>query len=364
MKRRYIIHTAALFVLMFAPGMGMAQKKAKKKLVPSMEHRLNEEMIAKTAKVMFIDSMVADKSEAWWKHIPLDVQIGSIEVGNNTWMFQTGMGNKRIIAPTDSLSKGIAMQGRIGNDWEMPQMHRELNVDLEHPSYPFMMADGKTLFFSAESKNGAGGRDVYVSTFDADEQKFLQPENYGLPFNSTANDYLLVIDDVNRLGWLVSDRHQPEGKLCIYCFEPSTLRVNLIDAGFSLNEVRTLAPLPSIKATWAFGDREAALARLQNLKQQRQRSSETGSVPFVINDNTIYRQEEDFRSAAARDKYRLLLRTREKTKSLETTLELLYRRPNRNNTDILKQEKELMRCYEDIEHLEKEIRNEENQKLR
>ena len=47
---------------------------------------------------------------------------------------------------------------------------------------------------------------------------FYIPDNYGLPYNSTANDYFLAIDERNNLGWLVSDRYQPEDKVCILYF--------------------------------------------------------------------------------------------------------------------------------------------------
>ena len=50
---------------------------------------------------------------------------------------------------------------------------------------------------------------------------FYIPDNYGLPYNSTANDYFLAIDERNNLGWLISDRYQPEDKVCIYIFVPN-----------------------------------------------------------------------------------------------------------------------------------------------
>ncbi|MFR5270404.1 MAG: hypothetical protein ACLTGI_07025 [Hoylesella buccalis] len=51
-----------------------------------------------------------------------------------------------------------------------------------------------------------------MTLFNSEDGTFYKPENYGLPFNSTANDYVLAIDDMYALGWLVSDRYQPEGK--------------------------------------------------------------------------------------------------------------------------------------------------------
>lgn len=45
-----------------------------------------------------------------------------------------------------------------------------------------------------------------------------------MPFNSTANEYLLAIDDYDTLGWLVTDRNQPADSVCIYTFEPTSIR--------------------------------------------------------------------------------------------------------------------------------------------
>ena len=86
------------------------------------------------------------------------------------------------------------------------------------------MADGVTLYFAAQGVNSMGGYDIFMSTFDLDKGVFYSPENIGLPFNSTANDYLLAIDDINHLGWLVTDRRQPEDKVCIYTFVPTASR--------------------------------------------------------------------------------------------------------------------------------------------
>ena len=62
------------------------------------------------------------------------------------------------------------------------------------------------------------GFDIYTTRLDVDNGGFYIPDNYGLPYNSTANDYFLAIDERNNLGWLVSDRYQPEDKVCIYIF--------------------------------------------------------------------------------------------------------------------------------------------------
>lgn len=88
-------------------------------------------------------------------------------------------------------------------------------------NYPFMMPDGTTFYFAATGEESIGGYDIFVTRFDSESGSFLKAENIGMPFNSTANDYMYAIDEFNDIGWFATDRSQPEGKVCIYIFIPS-----------------------------------------------------------------------------------------------------------------------------------------------
>lgn len=129
----------------------------------------------------------------------------------------------------------------------------------------------------------------------AKKVSILLPENYGLPFNSTANDYLLVIDEPDSLGWLVTDRHQPEGKVCIYTFVPTKVRKTYETDNLTDAELYSLAIINKIADTWQFGNRQAALRRLERLRQR----TETLAVHFFsfpIDDHSIYIKKEDFKN--------------------------------------------------------------------
>ena len=91
-------------------------------------------------------------------------------------------------------------------------------------NYPFMLSDGQTLYFAAKNEESLGGYDIYMTRYDNDERKYLAPENLGMPFNSPANDYLLVIDEFNNLGGFASDRNQPADSVCLYTFIPNESR--------------------------------------------------------------------------------------------------------------------------------------------
>ena len=56
-----------------------------------------------------------------------------------------------------------------------------------------MLSDGLTLYFAAQGPESIGGYDIFMTTYDAAEGRFLKPENIGMPFNSTANDYAWLL---------------------------------------------------------------------------------------------------------------------------------------------------------------------------
>ena len=118
----------------------------------------------------------------------------------------------------DSLMK-LYRNSKVADEWGTP-------VELEgfdthgNDDYPFMSTDGVTLYFASDGDGSIGGYDIFVTRFDTEDGYYLRPDNIGMPFNSTANDYMLVIDEVSDLGWFATDRNQPEGLVCVYVFVP------------------------------------------------------------------------------------------------------------------------------------------------
>ena len=356
-----------------------AQKKrtktpAKKKVETvqrSPEELLFENMLESTQRVFFIDSIVVDK-EDFIKHIPLPRECGTISAiqeGENTVAaYINEFGNKKYYSVRDTTGNAaIYTSDKLGNDWSKPMGLTGID-NISNPDYPFMMPDGTTFYFSQTGDDTLGGYDIFVTRYDGSTGEFLKPNNMGLPFNSTANDYMYVVDELDSLGWLVTDRFQPEGKVCIYTFVPPKTRENFDLAEMSESEVRQFATIQSIQDTWPSEEaREVALQRLQNMMTRNTQLHETASFTFEINDEITYHSPDDFLSASARKKFMELLQLKERNQKnlqrLETMRERYYHADDAERAsmrkNILDAEKELERQNVSILNTEKNIRNEE-----
>ena len=360
--------------------MTYAQKRKNSKSTPkkktevvqrSPAELLFENMLENTQRVFFIDSMVVDKDN-FIQHIPLPRECGTISAqqeGENTIAaYLNEFGNKMYYSVRDTMGNAsIYTKDKLGNDWSKPMGLTGID-NMTNPDYPFMMPDGTTFYFSQKGDDTLGGYDIFVTRYDSSTGEFLKPNNMGLPFNSSANDYMYVVDELDSLGWLVTDRFQPEGKVCIYTFVPSKTRENFDLGEMSESEVRQFATIHSIQDTWPSEEaRSEALLRLENMKNRNTPRRETASFTFDVNDEITYHTPSDFRSSTARDMFMELLQQKERNQEyaqrLETMRERYYHADDAERASmrksILDAEKELERQNVQILNTEKRIRNAE-----
>lgn len=369
------------FLLLFTSLLSVsAQKQAKgsvKAKKPTTEtvspgEKLFRQMLGATAKVMFIDSVVVDKA-GFMAHLPLNEESGSLQVtnpqadvANQMVCYQNEFGDRRILAGGDSVNSALYTQTMLAGNWSKPQLISDFDTTTyKLENYPFLAVDGVTLFFSAEGPESMGGRDIFMSTFNSDEAKWYNPQNYGLPFNSTANDYLLAINDLDTLGWLVSDRNQPEGKVCIYTFVPTETRQNFDDDDLDDDSLAAYARIKSIKETWMFGDRKAAMNRRDAmLKRLNARKQSASAMSFVINDKKTITSPSQFSNEESRRLYLQVVELRqmiEKTQSKLANERIAYHDGNQALSGSIRQaEHDLEQQKADLVSLEKKIRSLEN----
>ena len=369
---RYILF---LICCLFAFTSTQAQKKkvvkkkeTKAKVVATdkkVDNSLFATMLPNTDKLLVIDSVVVDK-ESFLKHLDLQNENGYVGIENDNAWFINALKNKKIYASGDSLSgRKLILAYYVNSRWEDRRPISELNTLFSDINFPFLMPDATTLFFSAKGHNSIGGFDIYTTRLDVDNGGFYIPDNYGLPYNSTANDYFLAIDERNNLGWLVSDRYQPEDKVCIYIFVPNKNRVKLAQEGFDNNTIKKLAQLNSIQDTWNFGNKQEALRNLERLRSQRNTENKgSESVLFIVNDRIKYTSLSQFKSNKSKQLFAKLEDNKQLVAKQKTELENLriqYRQTNKAKQSSLKQdilfiEKQLMKYQLEQKEFEQKLR--------
>ncbi|MDY3103295.1 MAG: hypothetical protein SOW45_01075 [Prevotella sp.] len=364
-----------LILLLFSPLPMLAQKHGKRSAKPKVTKtektpadRLFEAMVEGTAKVMFVDSIVVDKKNFLSK-IPMSKEAGTVSEKNGQTSYTNELGNHRIYADGDTI-RGYHLYATdlLGDIWSKPKQLVELDEEVDNANYPFLLSDGMTLFFSGQGEKSLGGYDIFMTLFNSEDGTFYKPENYGLPFNSTANDYFLAIDDMYALGWLVSDRYQPKDKVCIYTFVPTNPRLNFSQDNLKEEQLKSFAKLTSIKDTWAFGDREAALNRLESLKQNNHQANSKPGFLFPINDKTVYTKIDDFKSNKTKELYAQLTEMKAQLAQNEKTLAKMrsdYSGASISDqqgmrANLLKAEETIQQQRKDVQTFEKSVRNEEN----
>ena len=293
-----------------------------------------------TERIVIIDSVVCAAGDAL-RTIRVSRENGRIDTYASTYhttdslgamIYENELANKRYLAipkPTsagDSLvSLCLAVSDKIGEQWSTPTPLSGLNDDDLAQNFPFLLSDGVTLYYAATGSESIGGYDIFVSRADGEDGSFLSPENVGFPFNSTANDYLLVIDEFNQLGWFVSDRRQPEGQVCVYTFIPNSTR-EVYGDDVTEDELRARARVSSIQDTWGLIENKELAEAQQRLTDLRNAKIETKSAKpdfqFVIDNQRTYMRLDDFRSPTARNKMQQWLQL---SKNSETDATMLQR---------------------------------------
>lgn len=143
------------------------------------------------------------------------------------------------------------------NTWSTPQnLGAAINSAYDETT-PFLAADGKTLYFSANHTGTIGGFDIYKSTYDPGISNWTPPQNLGLPVNSPGDDAFFRLSSDGNTGFLASDRLDGYGErdLFIAYFKApqeeqlTGKRVAWFKANAPANKAKTAVPDEPKKAT-------------------------------------------------------------------------------------------------------------------
>jgi outer membrane protein OmpA-like peptidoglycan-associated protein/tetratricopeptide (TPR) repeat protein len=83
---------------------------------------------------------------------------------------------------------------------------------------PFIHSDSKTLYFSSDARNGAGGYDIYYMRLEEDSA-WTKPKNIGYPINSDKDEHGLIVSTDGNTAYYASNQIQGHGGYDIYRFE-------------------------------------------------------------------------------------------------------------------------------------------------
>ncbi len=282
------------------PTISAAESKKYSALL--VKAKLGAFMIKHVELVTIVDSLLVNKKD-FFKHYPVNKDVGTIFPSQQLYKqepadmlaYRSQRGNRIVFA--DSLHGKTALYStfQMTDRWSDPSpLSDAVNGFGTELNDPFISSDGVTLYFSAKGDHSLGGSDIFVTRYNMKENKYFIPINYGMPFNSIYNDYLLVIDDVNNIGWFATDRFQPAGKVMIYTFIPNAERkiIQSDDTTYIRNaaQLKTyrLGKMPVIHFT-------IAIDTLDNLT-----SKNKNNIHFVINDTLIYSSPNQFKNEQAR----------------------------------------------------------------
>lgn len=371
---RYCTFIALMVAFLLLPANAQKRKaQVKKKPVIEVEEPSKfDEMLDNTQQIIFIDSIVVKKQD-FLQYYRLTAEAGTI-IGYNQFfkseehpystVYVNQLGNKCWYANNGKLYASDL----LNRQWSQPTELEGLGT-FQQANYPYMLSDGTTFYFAAISDEGLGGLDIYVSRYDTETDRFLQAENLGLPFNSEANDYMYVVDELNDIGYFATDRRQPDGMVCIYTFIPNQRRTTYPTDEMEKETVCSRARIDRIADTWGNGvERKDALNRLNQLMSTAAAQDIKGQgFPFIINDVVTYTGLSDFRVADNRSHFSELCAMRERYEAVGANLEesrKRYAAANANEKNKLKQsildsEKTYYRLENDIHDMEKRIRNSE-----
>jgi tetratricopeptide (TPR) repeat protein len=332
-------------------------------------------MLEKVEDVEVIDSMTVNKDD-FLKAYTLSEECGSLTPYET--FFQTGepfasvvymnqKGNKIYYAgKADENRLSLFTQSKLIDKWgDEKQLPMNVNTSGQDDNYPFVLSDGITLYYASKGNGSIGGYDIFVTRYHTGSDSYLAPEQLGMPYNSIYNDYMIVFDEVKKLGWFVSDRYQPEDKVCVYLFITNEDRSRVESEDMEVK--RAYAMLASIETTWKESSGYALLIGLAHKELPFGEVKKQKDFEFIINGTLVYYTLDEIRSPEARNYYEKAIAVNKEAEELKKKLAGLrteYTAGDNNRRDrlrplILQAEKQLEALLPQPDEWEKRARNAE-----
>ncbi len=252
------------------------------------------DMMKRVELIQIIDSVVMPKTN-FLAHYKLSAESGALsQTSAENTTYTTERNDRKFYTQEVNGQRDVFYTYLLLNDWSEPtSLSKTINTP-NNESFPYMMADGITLYYASDAPEGLGGYDIYMTRFSPISNEYLPAQNLGMPFNSPANDYMFAVDETNNIGFFATDRHQAQDSVAIYRFAFSKQKNIIKDV-----DTATLCAY-------------AQLRKYQKVKAQTAKQKETRPVTknpnnkgidFVVNAETTYRSIDEFRSDETKNRF-------------------------------------------------------------
>ncbi len=159
---------------------------------------------------------ISKKGQNWAEPEKLSRKINRTK--DNGYAALSGKGDRMIIALQDRKTKKYDLYQTVkGSDggWKDP-VKLNTNVNTSHNEhYPYLSADGYTLYFSSDKSGGKGKYDVYKSQLQ-ENNEWGTAESLDAPVNSSGNDITFKYYKAINKAYFSSDRSGGFGKYDLY----------------------------------------------------------------------------------------------------------------------------------------------------
>lgn len=325
----------------------LATKKLKKEKSELLELynaqlELAEGFLDRVEQIVVIDSLAVPKDD-FFKAYKLPASAGSLGgadalpfPGKDVDYVFTNEGDdfKMWAQPDTTGFYRIAESIRLTDgEWHTPTWTPEELGLGANADYPFMMADGVTLYYASDGDESMGGYDIFVVTRDASTGEYLQPQNIGMPYNSPFDDYLLAVDELNGVGWWATDRNQLGDKVTIYVYKLNDLRKNYNPD--EEEDLVSLARIDDYRATWPEEEDFTELINtVRNITVEKKRKAD---FYFPMSGGVIYTSLDDFRTSGGRTMMKKYLSAQKDLEQAENELSALRKKYAASHSSSLKE---------------------------
>ena len=321
--------------------------------------------LRRVERLEIIDSVLVPLNSSLITHgLSLSLEAGRLQYDSLGGIgFTNQRGDHHLWSQRVDSSQVLLSSHRLLDTWTTPDtLPATINFTACQIS-PYLLNDGVTLYFAAQDPNGLGGLDIYISRYNTATELYTAPENLGFPYNSPANEYMLILDENQGVGYLATDRFAPQGYVHIYSWAIPEQRQYCRGM-----DPDTLAAYAQLRAFYK-------AERLDNAPSEPSAPSAPSAthdaISFVINDSVIYTSVDDFLSPGARRLFMEWEQLQERLTKEQDQLELLrmqYMQAEETlqaelAPQILQLESDIVRLQERCWALPREIRQRESSKL-